>query len=146
MIGAFLYQLTAKDAQTQPVLQRRVDRVVVTAALANVVAVLPAIPDDKIGFLTYLNIIGIPGGAQTTLDFRAELEDETGASLCSLLRERRVGAGGVVEGTRQAFSETMFMPKERVECEMAFSAGAIANTVIASAVWLLLPKGNVQLR
>jgi hypothetical protein len=109
-------------------------------------AALPPIPDDKIGLLAYISIIGIPGGAQTTLDFRAELEDETGASLCSLIRERRAGAAGVVEGTRQAFSETVFMPKERVECEMAFSAGAVANTVIASAVWLLLPKGTLQFR
>jgi len=144
MIGEFLYQLTRKDAATQPVLQRRIDNSRTAQAIAAVVVDGPVIPADKWGILTGASVDCVSGAAQTVSDFDLFIVDSAGNEQMTIFKQYRTAIANAafeVVGTY-----VWLAPGERLRARGFFNAGAAVNTVNLDAHFILIPPGTLQLR
>lgn len=145
MLGEFLYALTAKDAQTQPVIQRRVFYSTATVAAASF-NLFDTVPQDKALILQSVIVTGVGGGAQTVLDADIRIVDASATPQLILLVAKMTGTAANRRELYVADLGLLVMPNERVASLLNFSAAAIANTYEFSYSGLLIPKGNLQLR
>lgn len=146
MLGEFLYGLSLKDVQTQPVLQRRVFYQTATVAAAAFNIFEPALPNDKAMVLQSLLVAGVGGGAQTVLDADLRIMDASGVAVLVQLIAKMTGTAA---NRRELYANDLnllVMPNERVAATINFSAAAIANTYEFSGHGIMIPRGNLQLR
>jgi len=145
MIAEFLYQLTAKDAQTAPVLQRGGFRVSAAAANVTVIAVAVPIPQEQAFVITDISAFGLAGAAQTlsSLSLQVFADLALDQSIHTLIDE---GTIGVVSRGFHRRAQMVMMPREVLLGIGTFSAGAAVNTMRFSVSGFYFPKGNLQFR
>jgi hypothetical protein len=144
MIGDWLYQLTAKDAISQPVMQRVVQGNGGGALAVNVDVLLPVVPPDRVFAVSQLVGYGTAGAAQTTLRLEWNLIADGVNSIASI-------TGWTANPAIQVFGhgqtvQLVLWPGEQLRLRGVFSAGGANNVVSAGAFGFFLPKGNLQLR
>lgn len=145
MIGEFLYALTGKEANTQPVLQRVLRRAITTIAATTATANLEPVPLELCWHVTHLNVLAGAGAAQTCSSWRVEIEDENGNFLAEVWRSIPDAAAVQSRGDARQV-DFILMPRERLVVDGFFSAGANPNTVSLDAFGVFMPRGNLQLR
>lgn len=148
MLGDFLYQLTEKDARTQPVLQRRMSRQTAAAASVSLVLFTELVPNDKALLVTHLTATAISGAAQNCTAMLATVRDQANNIL---------GQIGRPTGDLFAFAPTqvvytwpglhcLMMPNERLQVDFTFDAGAAVNNAEFGMFGYYIPRGTLQLR
>jgi hypothetical protein len=142
MIGEFLYQLTAKDAITQPVIQRRFNRARVSAAATVVNVDLLPVPGEYVEVVTHINISCAAGAAQTLTRALCVVRDPQGNDIFNVF----LAQSGIQFDDRGMKVELVLFPGELLRVTGVFNAGANANAVIGNAHGYILPKGSLQLR
>ena len=145
MIGEYLYYLTEKELRSQPVLQRKIDRVSAVAASTFVSVLSFTVPADVFFLLQHVSIGAVAGAAQTATAVFCMIEDENGADLAALTETRAFDTLVLNNAWTESVS-TVIMPGEHIMAGAFFSLGAVNNTVRLSTHGLLLPRGNLQLR
>lgn len=147
MIGEFLYQLTAKDVISQPVLQRVTLLNGAAAAAVNVDISFPAVPGDRVFWVTHCQSAVIPGAGQIGQRLEWNVIDSVGNNLLSgpaITFNPALAAAQIA--SHSWTTELLLMPGEVLRARGVFSAGGVANTLSAAAFGIFLPKGNLQLR
>jgi hypothetical protein len=141
MLGEFLYQLTAKDAITQPVMQRKVEQLGLAAAALTVDADFEVIPQDRVAILTNLFVIATAGAAQLVTDVRATVRQST-----TQIAGINYKPSGLVADGFGYDCQYLLWPGEFVRIRGTFDAAVDTNIISASIQLVYIPKGNLQLR
>ena len=144
MLGEFLYGLTQKDAQTQPVLQRTLATVLTSQAAVSVSATITPVPNDKVLFVTLASAQCNAGAGQTTDDVRIVIEDDVGNSIGTIGRAHT--AANLFHNLNLDSLNVVLMPGERLRATGTFNAAGVANLVFLTVHGFMLPRGNLQLR
>lgn len=147
-IGDYLYQLTAKDEVSGPAIQR----FSFLSSQAVAAVTLQAGFTVPLGYCLLLDeftVLGQGGGAQTLNVLQVDLfaDDSLNQRLHFFDAQTAapIAAGGVSR-TMSRTTRCILYPQEQFHALATFSAGAVANTLVASALGRLIPKANIQLR
>jgi hypothetical protein len=143
MIGEYLYQLTLKDAQTAPVIQRSWPFILTSQATGVITNVHEVVPQDKILVISQLTFLATAGAAQTFTShaWAVRSVNQTIAVLADY-----IPPSALLQGAQAMYCDAILMPGEQLLATALFSAGAVANTIRSSYHGYYLPKGNLQLR
>lgn len=110
----------------------------ISAAQAVISSIGVTVPKDRVLRVTALSIVGIGGGAQTWDGIELFAQNELATFAHYILNEP------IVITSFNQDVDVLLMPEERLQIRASFSAGAVANRLIASVWGFMYPRANVQ--
>ena len=142
-----LVRASAKDVGSgQRIARRYLERVQLSAALANLSVNSSACPSDTVRFIHTISVSINSGAAQTFNYFQALLQDVASAQLLSSINTqatyRPVAAETLLFNIPGL--EYVVMAGELVNVQANFTGGAAANQVTADLIGWEFPRGNLQ--
>jgi hypothetical protein len=142
----WLFQADAKSL-AGALLQWRTFRVAAITAATAVDATIPIVIErDRVFLCEHLSVRVIGGGAQLCTSVYGYHTDSS-ANVFQDFGFEIFPTGGQASGAFSHFGHYLFPASNGPQLHIVgnFTAGAVANTVIASAAGWVLPRGNINL-
>lgn len=140
-----LYQLSERDLRLtwlDPTFARFDE----TSTTNPIVGTAIEVPDDRALILTAAVMSASPGAGQSVTNLDLLIVRPTPDAVTIDLADLDISAAPVADRPRKVnFSGAVLVPPGwRVRGQASFSAAAVANTVILTAMGVLIPPGNIQ--
>jgi hypothetical protein len=144
-IGDYIHQLTEKEVDSAPVIQRRFALTLGSpAAVGTLTLDGPPVPTEYYERITWIGARGFAGAAQTVTSFRWQIIAPPNQLL---MHVNTVRFAAPIQFDDAGFFTNLYLaPGEFIRLLASFSAAGVANNAEISSHGMLIPKGNLQLR
>jgi hypothetical protein len=114
-----------------------------SVAAAILTANVIEVPLDEVFCLQSVNLQGVPGGAQVCEFMRIAIVDQAGSTVATIASWVNDLATARIDNHWSG--EIWMMPREILQLECDFDAGAVANVLGAGVLGITVPRGNWQI-